>query len=428
VELSNEFTVDIESYFPVGRYNPHMIRGLSTAASGLTADERLQQLLSNNLANIETPGFKASAGETLSFPEQLLQMINYNGTGGTSIGTLGTGTGFQEGVPMFTEGDMQQTGRNLDVAIVDNTVPGTYIAVGGSANSPVSSTLGSLTPSGPNGRLQVNGQDASVVNGSGDAVAGAYAIRNPKYTGTALYAEGGRADFDAAGQPSYLLVNQQNAVIAVPGQLQASGMSLRVGNESTMGTHSFYPVEYVSPQDTAHPGLALTRGGSLQVGAGNVLTDSAGHAILPVGSGGLPILGGRIVMNPKYTGATLFQADGTAAKDNKGNASFFAIDAAGQPISGRLGTVNADISQVAPLGASEFEVGGTLNAAQALAALQAGTGQLKPGSLEGSNVDPTVTMTQMINVVNQYQANQSVIETESGVLQEAVSDVGKVNA
>lgn len=408
-----------------------MLRGLSTAASALTADERIQQLLANNLANMETPGFKTSDGETMAFPEQLLQAVNYGGGGGSTtstLGVLGTGTLFQEGVPLFTEGALSQTGRSLDVAIVDNTTPGNYVAVGGSATSPVSSVQGYLMATGPNGRLQVSGQDAAIVNASGDAVPNAYAIRNPKYTGTAFTAVNGAADFDADGNPSYLIVNQNNQVIDTPGQLTSSGMTLRVGSDATMGQHSFFPVEYISSQDSQNPGLALTRNGSFQVGAGNVLTDSAGNPVMPIGSGGLPIIGAHVIMNPKFAGATTFNADGTAATDDHGNLSYTVVDASGQPISGRLGTVNVDASQVTPLGDSEFEVRGSLSDGQVLAGLSAGTASLKPGELESSNVDATSTMTQMLNVVNQYQANQSVIETESQTLEEAVSDVGKVNA
>ncbi|MCL6548698.1 MAG: flagellar basal body protein, partial [Alicyclobacillus sp.] len=74
-----------------------MLRGLTTAASGMTADERLQQMLANNLANAQTPGFKASTGEMLEFPRQWLERIPYGGDAGTPVGETGTGVVLQEG-------------------------------------------------------------------------------------------------------------------------------------------------------------------------------------------------------------------------------------------------------------------------------------------------------------------------------------------
>lgn len=95
-----------------------MIPGLTTSASGLLAEERLQQLLSNNLANVQTPGFKSSSGSFLSFPEELLQRVNYGSATGTSIGTLGTGVTLQEGVHGFY-GASSMERLPTEVAIAD---------------------------------------------------------------------------------------------------------------------------------------------------------------------------------------------------------------------------------------------------------------------------------------------------------------------
>ncbi|MCL6568958.1 MAG: hypothetical protein K6T35_08780, partial [Meiothermus silvanus] len=97
-------------------------------------------------------------------------------------------------------------------------------------------------------------------------------------------------------------------------------------------------------------------------------------------------------------------------------------------ITGRLGTVDADVAQLTPLGETEFEVGGTLNPAQARGLVRPGTGVLKPGEQELSNVDAAATMTKMMAVLAQYEANQRVIRTEDSLLQLAVEQVGRVNA
>jgi flagellar basal-body rod protein FlgF len=103
-----------------------MIRGLYTAASGMLANERMQEIVSNNLANVNTPGYKEKDGELTAFPEQLLWRIRYGG--GTDvnsaapdpkIGQLGTGVWLQESLSRFSEGLLQKSDQPYDYAIVD---------------------------------------------------------------------------------------------------------------------------------------------------------------------------------------------------------------------------------------------------------------------------------------------------------------------
>lgn len=402
-----------------------MINGLTTAAAGMLEDERYQQLLANNLANLSTPGFKASTGAAAEFPVHLMEEMNYGQNGGGQvIGNMGTGVVFQEGVPMFIQGQLTQTNRNLDVALVDNTPPGTYVAMPGPNGQSVS-MLGAPV-AGAGGRLSVNGQPIAVVNSQGAVMPNVYAVKNPKYQGHLLYAADGRPNYDGNGQPSYLFESGAGQVVAIPGQVGSEGMSLRIGNQNDMGNHAFFAVAYQSIQGLS--GIALTRDGHFEVNGQHVLTDASGHAILPIGQNGLPIPGATIVLNQNYQGTGLFASNGDPLVDAKGNPSYQVMGANGQLIVGaKLGPVNADVTQLSPLGQTEFQVGGSFAPAQVLPALQPSTAALKPGELEQSNVNATQTMVQMMQIVNQYQANQTVIQTEDSTLGLAVSDVGKVS-
>lgn len=53
-------------------------------------------------------------------------------------------------------------------------------------------------------------------------------------------------------------------------------------------------------------------------------------------------------------------------------------------------------------------------------------GEIRQGTIEGSNVDIPGQMTKMITVMNAYQANQKVIQTLDSTLEKAVNEVGKV--
>ncbi len=108
-----------------------MIRGLYTAASGMFAMQRRQESLANNLANINTPGFKEDEGVIRAFPEQLLSRIrdkegpdvegwpNFLGQP-VPIGKLHTGAYMPEALPIFTQGDIEETKQPYDLALTDN--------------------------------------------------------------------------------------------------------------------------------------------------------------------------------------------------------------------------------------------------------------------------------------------------------------------
>ncbi|QQE78754.1 flagellar basal body rod C-terminal domain-containing protein [Alicyclobacillus sp. SO9] len=402
-----------------------MLRGLTSSASGMLADERMQQLLTNNLANAQTPGFKASNGALLSFPQELIRMMGYtheNFNTGTPIGSISSGVDFQEGVPNFAEGPVQSTGRALDAAIVDKARPGTFADVTG-PNNQVQAVNGTISAA-PGGRLQIAGQPLAVLNSNGKPVQGMYAVKNPAYKGTALTAADGKPDYDKAGHPSYLFANAAGKIVGTPANAAYSGWAVRVGTSNNMGDHSFYAVAYSSNQGPK--GIALTRDGHFQVNSQHQLTDTAGHPILPVGPNGRPIANGRIVMNPNYSGKTLFNSQGGPVTDANGQPSYQVLNTNGTPVQGHLGLVDANVNTLKPLGATEFQVGNSLNATTVLPQLAAGTGSIQPGSLEQSGVNPTQVMTQMIQLVNQDTANQKMIQAEDQMLNEAVSQIGKV--
>lgn len=401
-----------------------MIPGLTTSASGLLAEERLQQLLSNNLANVQTPGFKSSSGSFLSFPEELLQRVNYGSATGTSIGTLGTGVTLQEGVPMFMQGVLNTTNNGLAVAIVDTGPSGPYAAVASAVTGQPASVAGQVAV-GAGGRLEVGGRPIAVLDSTGKVVAGMTAIRNPAYQGGVLFAGDGLPNYDSAGNPSYYLANAQGKQVGIPGEGVWAGGGIRIGTSEDMGNHSFYAVAYQSPYAS---GIALTRNGEFQVNGNQELVDASGNAVLPVGSNGKPLANARIRVNSAYAGTAMFQADGSPVIGKNGQPSYTVVDTAGNPVAGaRLGTVDADVTQLSPLGQTEYQLNGSLNPTQVLAQLQPGTGQMKPGAIEQSTVDATSTITQMAAVMSLYQANANVLQVQATTVGQAVTDVGKVN-
>ena len=90
-----------------------MMRSMFAAVSGLRAHQTMMDVVGNNIANVNTPGFKASA---ITFQEALSQILRGPST---SINPLQLGLGVKVASidPIFTQGATQVTGRTTDVAI-----------------------------------------------------------------------------------------------------------------------------------------------------------------------------------------------------------------------------------------------------------------------------------------------------------------------
>jgi flagellar basal-body rod protein FlgG len=97
-----------------------MMRALWTAATGMEAQQLQIDVISNNLANVNTTGFKRGRAD---FQDLLYQTLQAPGSSGSSGKELPTGIQLGQGVrpvsvqKIFTTGDMQQTQNELDVAI-----------------------------------------------------------------------------------------------------------------------------------------------------------------------------------------------------------------------------------------------------------------------------------------------------------------------
>ena len=97
-------------------------RALRTAASGMYAQELNIEVISNNIANINTTAFKKNKAE---FQDLMYQQVNVSpvnsqqDTTGVSTNTLQIGNGVQptSTEKIFTQGDVVQTSNQLDLAI-----------------------------------------------------------------------------------------------------------------------------------------------------------------------------------------------------------------------------------------------------------------------------------------------------------------------
>ncbi|MBD7965030.1 flagellar hook-basal body protein [Fictibacillus norfolkensis] len=108
-----------------------MLRGFYNAAAGMLAQQRKQEILTNNMANANTPGYKADNASLRTFPTMLLQHMGETEMNGKKLpnnypigpGALSTGVYVQETTPNFLQGDMRETGIKTDMALLQGQVP-----------------------------------------------------------------------------------------------------------------------------------------------------------------------------------------------------------------------------------------------------------------------------------------------------------------
>ena len=96
------------------------IRSLWTAAAGMQAQGINIDVISNNLANVNTTGFKRSRADFQDLMYQNLRIAGAASSSDTEVPTsnqVGLGTKTAAVAKIFSQGDYQQTGNELDLAI-----------------------------------------------------------------------------------------------------------------------------------------------------------------------------------------------------------------------------------------------------------------------------------------------------------------------
>ena len=97
-----------------------MMNSLWIAKTGMTAQQTQLDVISHNLANVSTTGFKRNRAEFQDLIYQNLRQVGAQTTEGNQLPTglhLGLGVNVVATSRNFTQGGLQQSGNNLDVAI-----------------------------------------------------------------------------------------------------------------------------------------------------------------------------------------------------------------------------------------------------------------------------------------------------------------------
>jgi flagellar basal-body rod protein FlgF len=150
-----------------------MLRCFYTAGSGMLVQRDRMEVLSNNLTNVDTTGYKSDSLISSTFKDMIISKLDDTNIVSTTsiVGALGTGTHIESVSTSFEQGSVEETGRSCDFALegdgffVVSTPDGERYTRNGSFTLTSDGYLitgeGNYVQ-GQNGRIYVGGDDFSV--------------------------------------------------------------------------------------------------------------------------------------------------------------------------------------------------------------------------------------------------------------------------
>jgi flagellar hook protein FlgE len=400
----------------------------SIALSGLTADSAALDVVGNNLANLNTTGFKDT---TVSFYDLLQQSV----AGGST--QIGGGVSAPQTEALFTQGSIQTTGGNYDAAINGN---GFFIV-----QDPTGNTL--YTRAG-NFQLDANGNlvtatgqfvqgwtaQAGVVNTSGpigNITIPSNALQTPSATQNMSLA----VNLNAAG-----VVGQASGTFSTSIQVVDSlGVSHTLSvnfTESAPGTWGYtvnIPGGDLTSGTAGTPSSVAT--GTLTFDANGNLTSPTAPAQVPIAITGLADGANDMNINwnlatdagtgtPVITQYAATSAVSASTQDGipasqvtqvsiaDGGAITAQFSNGNQVVVGQLALASvSNPDSLIAVGQNNYEVGAD-TATPVVGVPNTGTlGTVEGGALEDSTVDIATEFTNLIIYQNSYEANSKVIQT-----------------
>lgn len=436
-----------------------MMRSMFSGVSGLKAHQAKMDVIGNNIANVNTVGFK---GQTVSFQEVFAQTIKGGGSpqggrGGTNPQSIGLGVNIASMDVQHTQGSTQRTDNPTDVMIDGNGFfvvsndggQNQFYTRAGNFSVDVSGNL--VTPGG----FKVLGRDGNPIvidktttqpaSASGPAttvpptlpvgdewtLSGNISVNDTAYTTTVNV-------YDSVGGTHGLNINFGDKVEDIAtGEyyrpmniVNASDGTAVYGTTDLTATADPAIYAYFNKDGSFKELVTATAGTSELAGKNIVLTFPGVNDItLPVTqAAGQSNLFSKVTSNNSLSNITGTQKYGNAP----GSIDNFNISGAGEVVATYTNGVQKTLATIALAGfdnpsglkkmGSNLFVKTPNSGDPRLGTPGAGSfGALVPGALEMSNVDLSQQFTEMITTQRGFQANAKIITTSDEILQELVN-------
>lgn len=407
-----------------------MMRAMFSAVAGLRAHQTGMDVIGNNIANVNTIGFKESR---VTFSELLNQTVRsaaapQGGRGGMNPLQVGMGVSVGSIDVIHRPGNRQDTGRATDLAIAGD---GFFVVADGEKSYYTRAAIFGLDKQG------------NLVSSNGMKVMGWY-DRRPD----------GSIDDQRDPVPIKVSISERFPAMATGNVSFTSNLDARVasGSDAVFTSTTVYDsqgkphdvfVTFTKTDVNTWEWKATTKPtgstvGELDIGTGTIVFNDAGG----LDTGGLANVSfnpeGAQTMNIELDFSSLTQygdESGVVTYQNGHTSGVFegsSIDANGFLIANYSNGMSKQLAKIAmarfdnpagliKAGDSLFESSSNSGIAQIGSAGIKGIGYLIPGALEMSNVDIAKEFTQMIITQRGLQANSRVITTSDEIFQELVN-------
>jgi flagellar hook protein FlgE len=414
-----------------------MLRSMYSGISGLRTHQTMMDVVGNNIANVNTAGYKSSSTVFQDVLSQTLQGAGApaNGAGGTNPAQVGLGVKLGAISTNFAQGATQLTGRATDLAIQGDG----FFAVqqggenlytrSGSFNFDANGQL--VTPSG----ASVLGwaAQAGVVNPNGPLEPVRLPIGQtlpPVQTGTVRL--GGNipdTTYDAAADP----VSITNGVTIYDSQ----GAPIKLSVTYTQTADDAWSVEATAPNADGSTPDAVVGSGTLTWDSATGTFAESDMTLAPTGAVGVftepvtVLFGTPEEPMTQYAGSNSVSAleqDGAAI----GALQSFTISPNGTVMGIFSNGMQEAVAQIAmanfanpggleKVGGSMYRPSPNSGLVQTGIAGEGGRGTLSGGTVEMSNVDLAQEFTNLIVAQRGFQANSRVISSSDELLQDLVN-------
>jgi len=412
-----------------------MFTVFNTALSGLSANSSAIDIVGNNLANLNTTGYKADAVEFQDLMSQQLGASSANGQ-------VGLGVGSAESVRQFVQGSITQTTGSFDAAIQGS---GFFVVKG--ANQQLLYTRAGNFTLDPTGHLQTatgeNVQGWNAVAGavnSNSAVSDIVVPLNGVTPATATANMSATVNLNASGT-----VAGTDGTYSAPIQVvdaQGGTHTLTVTFTKSAGNAWDYAItipdaDLKTPSATPLAKGTLTFDGTGQLSDPPVKTGSIAVKITGLSDGASDMsvnwnlynsAGGALVTQfAQASGVSATSQDGTPA----GQITKVGISNGGLLVATYSNGQSATVGQIAlasienpgsllAVGQNNLQSTAATSAPAIGAANSGGRGQIVGQSLESSTVDIATEFTNLITFQRSYQANSRVITTADQMTQDLI--------
>ncbi len=419
-----------------------MLRSMFSAISGLRGHQEMMDVIGNNIANVNTVGFKSGR---VNFQDILSQTLHgatapSGGLGSINPAQIGLGMTVAGIDVLQTQGNLQSTGKTTDMAIQGDgffvesdgsqtvyTRDGAFdIALDGSLANPGSGLKVQGWQADSSGKIDITQPITNLVIPIGQRTT-ALATSNVTLSGNL---DAGSAD--ATAVPTTMTVFDS---LGIAHSVKVTFTKTSTANEWT----------WLASADASDTGIAVTQTAAsagppavAAVGNGTLSFTSGGVYSGSTGSLAFTFPDGATATTPKIDMSAMTQFSGTSQPAGQtdgftsGTLTTFAVGNAGQlsgvysngqtQVLGQIALANfLNSAGLLRAGQNNFSATSASGAANIGTAGTGGRGTVTTGALEMSNVDLATQFTGMITAERGFQANSRVITTSDEMLQELVN-------